>query len=151
MPVMTDVSTKQWYIVHTYSGFEKKVSESLKQRAKAYGLEDQIGRMDRRIRSLERQAELNHGERHFGLDAYDDGFRAAQVKGVCHVTQCARGKRINHVEHSHIDDHAAGAEEPHLVRQVVPQYFWRWPCDARSGMSLPQRAQQIIGFGCAGA
>ena len=37
---------KQWYIVHTYSGFEKKVTESLRQRAKAYGLEDQIGRIE---------------------------------------------------------------------------------------------------------
>ena len=32
-----------WYIVHTYSGFEKKVSDSLKQRAQAYGLQDAIG------------------------------------------------------------------------------------------------------------
>ena len=43
---MTEVATKNWYIVHTYSGFEKKVAESLKQRAKAYGLEDQIGRIE---------------------------------------------------------------------------------------------------------
>ena len=40
---MTDVSTKQWYIVHTYSGFEKKVAESLQQRVQAYGLETEIG------------------------------------------------------------------------------------------------------------
>jgi transcriptional antiterminator NusG len=40
---MTDVSTKQWYIVHTYSGFEKKVKESLEQRVQAYGLKDEIG------------------------------------------------------------------------------------------------------------
>ena len=40
---MTDVSTKQWYIVHTYSGFEKKVAESLGQRVQAYGLQDEIG------------------------------------------------------------------------------------------------------------
>jgi transcriptional antiterminator NusG len=40
------VTSKQWYIVHTYSGFEKKVSESLRQRAKAYDLEDQIGRIE---------------------------------------------------------------------------------------------------------
>ena len=43
---MTDVATKQRYIVHTYSGFEKKVAESLRQRAKAYDLEDQIGRIE---------------------------------------------------------------------------------------------------------
>ena len=46
MTAMTDDRTKQWYIVHTYSGFEKKVSESLRQRAKAYDLEDQIGRIE---------------------------------------------------------------------------------------------------------
>ena len=40
---MTDVSTKQWYIVHTYSGFENKVSESLQQRVQAYGLQADIG------------------------------------------------------------------------------------------------------------
>ena len=44
---MTQTTTsKQWYIVHTYSGFEKKVSESLRQRAKAYDLGDQIGRIE---------------------------------------------------------------------------------------------------------
>jgi transcriptional antiterminator NusG len=40
---MTDVITRQWYIVHTYSGFEKKVSESLRQRVQAYGLQSDIG------------------------------------------------------------------------------------------------------------
>ena len=41
--VMTDVATKSWYIVHTYSGFEKKVAESLAERKTAYGLADEIG------------------------------------------------------------------------------------------------------------
>jgi len=40
---MTDVATKNWYIVHTYSGFENKVKESLEERVKAYGLQDEIG------------------------------------------------------------------------------------------------------------
>jgi transcriptional antiterminator NusG len=35
--------SKQWFIVHTYSGFEKKVKQSLEQRVKAYGLTDEIG------------------------------------------------------------------------------------------------------------
>lgn len=39
---MTDVVTKHWYIVHTYSGFEKKVAQALSQRVQAYGLQDEI-------------------------------------------------------------------------------------------------------------
>ena len=52
---MTDVDTtassqpsapnvgKNWFFVHTYSGFEKKVAESLQQRVQAYGLQNEIG------------------------------------------------------------------------------------------------------------
>ncbi len=40
---MTEIATKNWYIVHTYSGFENKVKESLLERVKAYGLQDEIG------------------------------------------------------------------------------------------------------------
>ena len=40
---MTEVATKNWYIVHTYSGFENKVKESLEQRVQAYGLQNEIG------------------------------------------------------------------------------------------------------------
>jgi transcriptional antiterminator NusG len=36
-------SVKNWYIVHTYSGFENKVKESLEERVKAYNLEDKVG------------------------------------------------------------------------------------------------------------
>ncbi len=34
---------RQWYIIHTYSGFENKVKQSLRQRADAYGMGDKIG------------------------------------------------------------------------------------------------------------
>ena len=34
--------SKRWYIVHTYSGFEGKVRESLRQRADAMGMSDVI-------------------------------------------------------------------------------------------------------------
>lgn len=33
----------RWYIVHTYSGFERKVRESLQSRIQAFGLEAKIG------------------------------------------------------------------------------------------------------------
>src|ERR1051326_9258863 len=35
----------QWYIIHTYSGFEKKVKESLESRVGAFNLQDKIGRV----------------------------------------------------------------------------------------------------------
>jgi transcriptional antiterminator NusG len=35
----------KWYIIHAYSGFERKVKESLESRIQAYGLQDKIGRV----------------------------------------------------------------------------------------------------------
>ncbi len=36
------VADAKWYIVHTYSNFEKKVAESLREQAKSQGLEDKF-------------------------------------------------------------------------------------------------------------
>jgi len=35
----------KWYIIHTYSGFERKVKESLESRVIAFGLQDKIGKV----------------------------------------------------------------------------------------------------------
>jgi transcriptional antiterminator NusG len=35
----------KWYIIHTYSGFERKVRESLESRIHAFGLEEKIGKV----------------------------------------------------------------------------------------------------------
>src|ERR1700730_8422689 len=40
-----DEDTKHWYIIHTYSGFERKVAESLRTRAEAFGFSEQIGQI----------------------------------------------------------------------------------------------------------
>ena len=36
----------KWYIIHAYSGFERKVKESLMSRVSAYHLEDRVGRIE---------------------------------------------------------------------------------------------------------
>ncbi len=41
-PEVSAFVEKLWYIIHTYSGFERKVAESLRSRVKAFGLEDEI-------------------------------------------------------------------------------------------------------------
>ncbi len=43
-PALAD-SSKQWFIIHTYSGFEQKVADSLRGRAQAFGFADKIGQI----------------------------------------------------------------------------------------------------------
>src|ERR1017187_1380005 len=38
-------SPKKWFIIHTYSGFEQKVAESLRSRSQAFGFADKIGQV----------------------------------------------------------------------------------------------------------
>src|SRR5260370_11109406 len=35
----------KWYIIHSYSEFERKVKESLESRVQAFGLQDKIGKV----------------------------------------------------------------------------------------------------------
>src|SRR6202162_3846527 len=35
----------KWYIIHSYSGFERKVKESLESRVVAFGLQEKIGKV----------------------------------------------------------------------------------------------------------
>ena len=35
----------RWYILHAYSGFERKVRESIESRVQAFGLRDRVGRV----------------------------------------------------------------------------------------------------------
>jgi len=45
VPLVDEDSTKQWFIIHTYSGFENKVAESLRSRAQAFGFAEEIGQI----------------------------------------------------------------------------------------------------------
>lgn len=51
---------KNWYIIHTYSGFENKVSESLKARAEAFGFSDKLGQV---LIPTEEVVELRNGKK----------------------------------------------------------------------------------------
>src|SRR5690242_17107274 len=52
--------TKHWYIIHTYSGFERKVAESLRTRAEAFGFSDSIGEI---LIPEEEVVELRNGKK----------------------------------------------------------------------------------------
>jgi transcription termination/antitermination protein NusG len=51
---------RQWYIIHTYSGFERKVADSLRTRADAFGFSGQIGQI---LIPEEEVVELRNGKK----------------------------------------------------------------------------------------
>ena len=51
---------KQWYIIHTYSGFENKVAESLRGRAQAFGFAEKIGSV---LIPIEEVVEMRNGRK----------------------------------------------------------------------------------------
>jgi transcriptional antiterminator NusG len=53
-------SSKRWYIIHTYSGFEQKVAESLRTRSQAFGFADKIGQV---LIPTEEVVELRNGKK----------------------------------------------------------------------------------------
>src|SRR5215468_2660422 len=59
-PGYDESSPKKWYIIHTYSGFENKVAESLRTRADAFGFADKIGQI---LIPTEEVVELRNGKK----------------------------------------------------------------------------------------
>src|SRR5665213_1630122 len=51
----------KWYIIHAYSGFERKVRESIESRVQAFGLQDRIGRV---MIPTEPVTELRNGKKY---------------------------------------------------------------------------------------
>lgn len=58
-PPLDDGSMK-WFIIHTYSGFEQKVAESLRSRAQAFGFDHRIGQI---LIPTEEVVELRNGKK----------------------------------------------------------------------------------------
>src|SRR4051794_40207194 len=59
-PGYDESSPKKWFIIHTYSGFENKVAESLRTRADAFGFADKIGQI---LIPTEEVVELRNGKK----------------------------------------------------------------------------------------
>ena len=97
---MTDDRTKQWYIVHTYSGFENKVKESLEQRVQAYGLQAEIGEI---LIPTEQVAEMRGGKKVVSSKRFFPGYILVEmhmsdnawhvVKNTPKVTRLCRRRR----------------------------------------------------------
>ena len=70
-------TTKQWYVVHSYSGFENKVKASIEQRAKVFGLEEQIPRV---IVPTEEVVEIKRGQKKITPQKFFPGYVLVEME-----------------------------------------------------------------------
>lgn len=82
----------KWYIVHTYSGFERKVKESLESRVRAFGLEDKIGRV---LIPTEPVTEVRGGKKYTSERMFYPGYVLVEMD----LTGFRTGGQGDHVWH----------------------------------------------------
>jgi transcriptional antiterminator NusG len=64
----TGTTAKQWFVVHTYSGFENKVASGIESRAKIFGLQDMIGRVivpTEKVREIRKSKKIETEQKFF--------------------------------------------------------------------------------------
>lgn len=72
--------TKNWYVIHTYSGYEDRVAENLRQRIESLGMADKIFDV---IVPKENQIEIKNGKRRIVERRIFPGYVLVQM----HVTE----------------------------------------------------------------
>jgi len=72
----------KWYIIHTYSGFERKVRESLESRVAAFGLQGKIGKV---LIPTEPVTEVRGGKKYTTERMFYPGYVLVQMDMDDHV------------------------------------------------------------------
>jgi transcription termination/antitermination protein NusG len=70
-------ASKQWYAIHTYSGYEEKVAESIRQRADSLDMADKIFQV---IVPKEKMIEVKNGKRKVVEKRIFQGYVMVQMK-----------------------------------------------------------------------
>jgi transcriptional antiterminator NusG len=68
---------KQWYIIHTYSGFEHKVADSLRSRVEAFGLQEEISDV---LIPTEEVIEVKGGKRVISQKMFYPGYVLVEMR-----------------------------------------------------------------------
>src|SRR5512142_1706390 len=82
----------KWYIIHTYSGFERKVRESLESRIHAFGLEGKIGKV---LIPTESVTEVRGGKKYTSERMFCPGYVLVEMA----LTGFRSGGEGDHVWH----------------------------------------------------
>jgi transcription termination/antitermination protein NusG len=70
-------TSKQWYAIHTYSGYEEKVAQSIQQRANSLDMKDKIFQA---LVPKEKQIEIKNGKRKIVEKRIFQGYVLVQMK-----------------------------------------------------------------------
>ena len=70
-------SQKQWYAIHTYSGYEEKVAESIRQRSESLDMNDKIFQV---VVPKEKMIEIKNGKRKVVEKRIFQGYVLVQMK-----------------------------------------------------------------------
>jgi len=70
-------TSKQWYAIHTYSGYEEKVAESIRQRAESLDMKDKIFQV---LVPKEKMIEVKNGKRKIVEKRIFQGYVMVQMK-----------------------------------------------------------------------
>ena len=72
----------KWYIIHSYSGFERKVKESLESRVAAFGLQEKIGKV---LIPTESVTEVRGGKKYTSERMFYPGYVLVEMDMDDHV------------------------------------------------------------------
>jgi transcriptional antiterminator NusG len=84
---MSEAGAKQWYIVHTYSGFEERVRENLEQRIDALGMRGRFGEIKIPTETL---VEMKSGKKREVQRKFFPGYILVQMEiadEACHLVK----------------------------------------------------------------
>jgi transcription termination/antitermination protein NusG len=68
---------REWYVVHTYSGFEGKVAEAIRQRAKIFGQEEAISQV---VIPTEEVVEVRKGQKRITPQKFFPGYVLVEME-----------------------------------------------------------------------
>ncbi len=69
--IIEEIMVKQWYVIHTYSGFEHKVKAGLEERLTSLGLKDEFGQI---LIPTENVVELKEGKKRVAIKKVFPGY-----------------------------------------------------------------------------
>lgn len=83
-----------WYVIHTYSGHERKVKDNLEQRIKAMGMSEDILQI---LIPTQEVAEIKNGKKRVYMKAFFPGYILVQTAMELHSeSPNERGQKIGH-------------------------------------------------------